>query len=72
MEVKILGKDIGVARGWDQTGDTEIFFYSCDTHGIYPDLEGDFVFDYMEGVFRKYDDDTGETKWEASVFDILK
>ncbi len=71
MEVVILGKSIGQAEGWDQTSDTELFFYSCDTGGVYPYLDGDFAFDFQSGKFLKYNDDDGTVISEMSVFDVL-
>lgn len=56
----VLGREIGVATGWDMTDTFEIFLYDFEpSEGV--DLpEGDIAFNSETGHFLQYDD-KGET-----------
>lgn len=57
MEVKILGKVIGTASGWDEGGDSYLMVY--DYSGSISELEETscFSFDWISGEFELYDED---------------
>lgn len=57
MKVKILGKVIGTASGWDQVTDDGVQFY--DYKGSIKELDGcdNFYFDWVTGKVELYDDE---------------
>lgn len=61
IEVKILGKVIGVATGWDESGDTSIQYY--DYVGYVSELmeTSCFSFNWGSGEFELHDDDGNVT-----------
>jgi len=63
IPVKLLGRTIGTASGWDGD-DTSMVFYEFTPHTVLADdlPPGDLSFSYDEGDFSYYDDDGKRTK----------
>lgn len=57
MNVRVLGKDIGTAEGWDQM-DTNVFmFYDFKASEEFNKIpNGDACFDFLEGTIQYHDD----------------
>jgi hypothetical protein len=55
MPLIIMGRVIGTASGWDQVGDTMLYFYDVDTKGDlgFP-APFDMAFDYLTGAIELY------------------
>jgi hypothetical protein len=52
INVKILGRTIGTAIGWDQVADEVVFFYDFASNGKNGLPNGGLQFDYLSGTIE--------------------
>jgi hypothetical protein len=74
-EVKVLGRIVGVASGWDQVDDWSIVLYDfvpSKQPGQRTTLEiGHLTVNYEEGKFQYFNDDNGELDYEQDMIGVL-
>jgi len=70
LDVKLLGRDIGTASGWDEWSDNGMIYYDLVPTGEYANLltPGDWAVDFTEGTIGNYNDE-GERLIE---FDLIQ
>lgn len=68
MLVRVMGRALGTASGWDRIDDDILFFYDFkpSIDALKP-LGGGFAVDLERGLFIRYDDDGAE----AAVLDAV-
>lgn len=74
MDVKVLGRTIGTASGWDQVDDEILFFYDFVPNAKVMLPSGDLQWDYLNGiieVIRDVEESEVDFVPEGGLFDVI-